>query len=104
MHKWLLGIFSLLLISCVAVADDMGVSSNTNTAVTQSGESELKMQAEPDIREEGTVGDLQPVRAALENYGPAPELTNEVWLNGNQPLRLADLRGNVVLIDMWTFG
>jgi hypothetical protein len=88
----------------VAVADDMGVSSNTNTAVTQSGESELKMQAEPDIREEGTVGDLQPVRAALENYGPAPELTNEVWLNGNQPLRLADLRGNVVLIDMWTFG
>jgi hypothetical protein len=40
----------------------------------------------------------------LKNYGPAPELKNEVWLNVEQPLRLADLRGKVVLIDMWTFG
>lgn len=40
----------------------------------------------------------------LNNYGPAPELTNDVWLNVDQPLRLADLRGRVVLIDMWTFG
>jgi hypothetical protein len=43
-------------------------------------------------------------RAELENFGPAPELANEVWLNAEQPLRLADLRGKVVLIDMWTFG
>lgn len=35
---------------------------------------------------------------------PAPELQNEVWLNTDAPLRLADLRGSVVLIDMWTFG
>jgi hypothetical protein len=40
----------------------------------------------------------------LKDYGPAPELTNEVWLNTDQPLRLADLRGQVVAIDMWTFG
>ena len=40
----------------------------------------------------------------LENYGPAPELNNEVWLNTDQPLRLSELRGKVVLIDMWTFG
>ena len=35
----------------------------------------------------------------LNNYGPAPELTNTVWLNTEQPLRLAGLRGKVVLID-----
>ena len=40
----------------------------------------------------------------LENYGPAPELTSEIWLNTDQPLLLAELRGKVVLIDMWTFG
>lgn len=41
----------------------------------------------------------------LENYGPAPELTNTNWLNtGGHALRLADLRGKVVAIDMWTFG
>jgi hypothetical protein len=40
----------------------------------------------------------------LRNFGPAPELTNETWLNTDTPLRLADLRGKVVLVDMWTFG
>ena len=39
----------------------------------------------------------------LNNYGPAPELTNTVWLNIDHPLRLADLHGKVVLLDMWTF-
>jgi len=43
-------------------------------------------------------------QADLEDYGLAPELTNEVWLNSDQALRLADLRGKVILLDMWTFG
>jgi thiol-disulfide isomerase/thioredoxin len=43
-------------------------------------------------------------RSNLDDLGPAPELTNEVWLNTEAPLRLADLRGKVVLLDMWTFG
>jgi hypothetical protein len=41
--------------------------------------------------------------AGLPSRGPAPELANEIWLN-TEPLRLADLRGKVVLLDMWTFG
>jgi thiol-disulfide isomerase/thioredoxin len=40
----------------------------------------------------------------LENLGPAPELENEVWLNTDHPLRLRDVRGQVVLLEMWTFG
>jgi len=39
----------------------------------------------------------------LPDLGPAPELMNDVWLNVDAPLRLADLRGKVVAIDMWTF-
>jgi len=42
--------------------------------------------------------------AALNDYGPAPELHNEIWLNTEKPLRLTDLRGQVVLLEMWTFG
>jgi len=42
--------------------------------------------------------------ASLPDLGPAPELTNDTWLNVDAPLRLADLRGKVVIVDMWTFG
>jgi hypothetical protein len=45
---------------------------------------------------------LPPV--SLEDFGIAPELNNETWLNTPAPLRLADLRGQVVLLEMWTFG
>jgi hypothetical protein len=40
----------------------------------------------------------------LTSSGPAPELTNEVWINNPEPLRLANLRGKVILLEMWTFG
>ena len=40
----------------------------------------------------------------LPDLGLAPELTNETWLNVEAPLRLADLRGKVVIVEMWTFG
>ena len=42
--------------------------------------------------------------ASLPDLGPAPELTNDTWLNVDAPLRLENLRGKVVIIDMWTFG
>jgi thiol-disulfide isomerase/thioredoxin len=43
-------------------------------------------------------------KSDLPDLGPAPELTNDTWLNVDRPLRLADLHGKVVLLDMWTFG
>jgi thiol-disulfide isomerase/thioredoxin len=47
--------------------------------------------------------DPNAMRATLVDLGEAPELTNQVWLNTDAPLRLADLRGQVVLLEMWTF-
>ena len=44
-----------------------------------------------------------PMPAPLPDGPVAPELTNQMWLN-SEPLGAADLRGNVVLIDFWTFG
>ena len=41
---------------------------------------------------------------SLPDLGPAPELTNDTWLNVDAPLRLADLHGKVVIVEMWTFG
>lgn len=44
------------------------------------------------------------VQMVLQDCGMAPELRNDVWINTDQPLRLTELRGKVVLIDMWNYG
>ena len=36
------------------------------------------------------------------DLGAAPELAGDTWINSSGPLRLASLRGKVVLLDMWT--
>jgi len=42
--------------------------------------------------------------AAYAGVGmPAPEISGQSWLN-SQPLKLAELRGKVVLVEFWTFG
>jgi thiol-disulfide isomerase/thioredoxin len=42
--------------------------------------------------------------APLPDLGAAPELANDVWLNTETQLRLENLRGKVVGLEMWTFG
>jgi len=43
--------------------------------------------------------------APYPNMGAAPEILDKVWLNtkDNAPLTLASLRGQVVLLEFWTF-
>jgi thiol-disulfide isomerase/thioredoxin len=75
MNRLILGLFALILLGC---------SSRSNTA-SQTDSAMLKTATLPDL-------------------GLAPELTNDTWLNVDMPLRLADLRGKVVIVEMWTFG
>ena len=42
--------------------------------------------------------------STLPDLGPAPEIENTIWLNTEAALRLSDLRGKVVGLEMWTFG
>src|SRR5215208_7371916 len=75
MKRLLLGLITLILFGC---APRQGDSQLTDSAM--------------------------PKAAFLPDLGPAPELTNDAWLNVDSPLRLADLRGKVVIVEMWTFG
>jgi len=79
----LLGLFTLLLFGCSA-------------------------QPSPSLPQDGiqqpTEEPPMPKVASLPDLGPAPELTNDIWLNVDSPLRLAELQGRVVIVEMWTFG
>ena len=89
-------ILTLFLAACAATNPQ--ASQPAQEQVSSLDNSETVMETKP-------LGDeVQPVQADLEDLGPAPELENGVWLNTDQPLRLEDLRGKVILLDMWTFG
>ncbi len=47
---------------------------------------------------------LAPPSVAARLIGrPAPEIHNKVWIN-SPALKMADLRGKVVLLQFWTYG
>lgn len=63
-----------------------------------------------EANEETSMADLAPtydpipLTVELQDLGSAPEITNDTWINADAPLRLADLRGKVVVVEFWTFG
>jgi thiol-disulfide isomerase/thioredoxin len=75
MRKLLFGFLTLILFGCASPASSQSQSDSVMTKL-----------------------------ASLPDLGPAPELTNTTWLNVDSPLRIADLRGKVVIVEMWTFG
>ena len=58
----------------------------------------------PTVPTETSTAEVINKDSGLPVLGNAPELSNETWLNTDEPLRLANLKGKVVLLEMWTFG
>jgi thiol-disulfide isomerase/thioredoxin len=73
-------------------------------AATQTEPQPDTSTANEDAAPQEAVQPAEPPIAPLDNFGPAPEITNDVWLNTDMPIRLADQRGKVVLVEFWTFG
>ncbi|MCB8947989.1 MAG: hypothetical protein H6653_08235 [Ardenticatenaceae bacterium] len=62
--------------------------------------------SEPEQLEAATTAAPTPeeIVVDLPDMGEAPEFRNDVWLNSEAPVKLADQRGKVVLLEFWTFG
>ena len=89
MKYWIWFLMGLVLSGCTSISMSLPVE-------TEEAGSQLSQTTEEVAASQSS--------ADLNDYDPAPELHNEIWLNTEQPLRLADLRGQVVLLEMWTFG
>jgi len=115
----LIGLAGLALAGCAAAAGtgneplDAGETASAPTTSVSAepagdaltdGPAEQAVPTQAEQVEQAEPTAAEPTAAPLPDLGEAPELENEVWLNVDAPLRLADLRGKVVLLDMWTFG
>jgi hypothetical protein len=90
MKLWTIPIFTLILVAC--------------TAPIQM-ERSIQPTPIPSASPLPTLDQSKPaMQSAYPDLGPAPELAGDIWLNSESPLHLPDLRGKVVLVDMWTFG
>ena len=97
MWRGLLLVVMVFLAGCISGGQQ---AVNEGSSVQDEGEHTLPAETQTQVSPI-----LEPaMKPALANLGPAPELSNEVWINSVGPLRLADLRGKVVLLEMWTFG
>ncbi len=68
-----------------------------------SGSESSVMDESPEMAQTGPTEAQQRLLDSLTVKGQPAELFNEVWLN-SPPLKLADLRGKVVIVEFWTYG
>jgi thiol-disulfide isomerase/thioredoxin len=93
MERRLLLTLFLLVAACSPAVDDL-----VETTVPE------EMSPEPDASATNTESD-QPEGNSFAGTTPAPEFPAGLdWLNTEQPLSIADLRGKLVLLDFWTYG
>lgn len=83
MVKFILSALSLVFLVSCTQSEDIGLKSDELIE-----KETIKTKESPD----------------LPHLGVAPEIKNDIWLNTNDSLRLSELKGNVILLEMWTFG
>jgi hypothetical protein len=96
MKLYFVPLFTLILVACT-VPVPTAQPSLPSSIIAPSSTAPME-QSTPSITQSPVM------RSAYPDLGPAPELAGDVWLNSEGPLRLSNLRGKVVLVDMWTFG
>jgi thiol-disulfide isomerase/thioredoxin len=105
MKAWWLGFMAVLLVGCGLTNGGIGPGSEADAGIVQvAPEKQIEQPGGPLGTPLPSLSPSSAANADLPDYGLAPELENRVWLNADHPLRLQDLRGKVVLLDMWTFG
>lgn len=100
MWRKILLVFVILLVGCSMGDEEVSIESQQDL-ISKDNAEPVNTQALNSTSQ--TAVETQP-SISLPNLGAAPEWTNDVWLNTDQPLLLADLKGKVVLLEMWTFG
>ena len=83
----------ILLLAACSVATETAVSTNVEPEIGD-------IDVEEAVVEETAVS----LEINLPDLGIAPEITNDVWINVDEPITLASQRGKVVLLEFWTFG
>jgi DNA-binding beta-propeller fold protein YncE len=85
----------------VVVSACSGAPMAAPTATTEAGPADAEQPQDTDKQQEGV--SVTP-RRSYAGTQPAPEFPPLDWLNTDRPLRMADLRGKVVVLDFWTYG
>lgn len=96
-----LKIFSALLLISITAACSIGSFGYVPVDGEKNPETSLETET---ASENGNPESFSPVEANLQVYGVAPDFHGSTWLNTKQAINMADLRGKVVLLEMWTFG
>jgi cytochrome c biogenesis protein CcdA/thiol-disulfide isomerase/thioredoxin len=103
-----------IVIAATALAIALNVDRHFTTAIpgyTRAVQDHVESSARAQralesLRDERSGPGTRHVEAALDDFGPAPEFEDvTLWLNtpGGGRLTMAGLRGNVVLVNFWTY-